>query len=342
MKKALILSFLPLFIIGCQEKKKEPSPSDTTPAATKAKVEARPAKAKPTEVKPMTKEKVAEKSREVPIKTASKVKLISSGKAPQKLFSYQPKVGEETRFEVRTVRSFKSGKRGGKARELKMPPTVIGISIKSDAVLENGDLQYTMRIIDSKIENVEEVGMENLQFMNDLFSRMKKTSTKIVVKPNGQVVDAVLSVPESITYDMTPLVGNLKQILSIMWLVLPDKPVGQGATWDVIMPFGDDSVDADMKFGCKLAKVDNNKLQIQVSLSEHGQAKMVQKEGAESDEELESFKASGDLAAKVDLAHLVFIGDFTVNTDMAIKISSGDKSIHVDTVADIKMSVKMK
>jgi hypothetical protein len=223
-----------LSVGACDKGDKKSDEKKTDEAATKteetpgaAKDEAKPAAAPPAADTTATTPSATTPSATTPSVGTSAIEILSEGSEPRHQLKYQAPAGTKQKMEMSMDITMDVPMMG----KMSMPTMVMVADVEVLSVAADGKITNKMTFTDAKVKDTKDSMPGLADALKEPMSKIKGTSTTMVIEPSGKVVSMEVDAPNDPMLEQT--MGQTKQGLDQMVAQLPDKPVGKGAKWRV-------------------------------------------------------------------------------------------------------------
>ncbi len=158
------------------------------------------------------------------------VALVSAGAEPHAALRYAPEAGAVFPVEL-TMDLQVAMQLGVQAIDpSKLPTMRVAMNVTPGAT-EGGITTYDFTVTSSTREDLESASARLLKAMDTAVEGMKDATGTLSYDDRGRLTKADYGLPEVPTPKLRPSLAGFQQSFSQLFVVLPEEPVGVGATW---------------------------------------------------------------------------------------------------------------
>ncbi|MFO0679346.1 MAG: DUF6263 family protein [Polyangiaceae bacterium] len=289
-------------------------------------------------------------------------RLMDAGAEPRKALRHRYTKGREESLDVtiairtstQTDALDDAGTDGGspepKVRAL--PVVVARTFVEVTDVLPSGDAAFAMEIDAFDVRSDKDVAPELVDAVRAGLAGAKGVRATGVATPRGERKDVTLVVPPLTSREAQQVLENFRQQIEQLGVVLPEEPVGKGATWEVTNDVATRSIVLTQATTFTLASADDKAVRIVGTLRQSAPAQDVTSPvtGGSSNAKLESLTGSGKVESTTSPGSLAPLVSTALRTNLVLAVplqgrtvkSSITTSAKIDTAAGGRTRSKTK
>lgn len=254
---------------------------------------------------------------------ATQVKLIQAGSEPHKPLRLHPKAGDKQTVTMTMKLSVETQAAGTALPAMKLPEMKMVMDVTVNSVSPEGDISYGLTLSDVSIAE-DAAGSPLAEAMKSSMGGLKGATGAGTLSSRGIVKSSQMNIPASADPKIKQAADQLKDSLGHLVPVLPEEPVGPGASWEVKMPIKSEGLTINQIMTCKITSMEGDRLKTSVTVNQ-----------AAANQKIQNAAMPG---IKMDLVKMAGTGSGTSEFDLgqvaALEVSSQMKS-------DMEMSMTM-
>jgi hypothetical protein len=162
--------------------------------------------------------------------TAPVMKILSSGNGDRRVLRLALAAGAQHRSEIDIQTS--SGPAGIEAARTEMPTTRLTYETTVERLETDGDALLSIRVVDARLEGKGNVEADVLERLKAGAAELVGLTGSTIIAPTGGARGTTVT-PASGKQAEARMVESIRAAIDASGLILPDAPVGIGATWSV-------------------------------------------------------------------------------------------------------------
>jgi len=274
---------------------------------------------------------------------STQVKLIQAGSEPRKPLRLHPKAGDKQTATLTMKLAVETQAAGTALPAMKLPEMKMVMDITVNSVSPEGDIAYGLVVSDVSIAD-DAGGSPLAEAMKSSMGNLKGTTGSGTLSSRGIVKSSQMNIPASADAKTKQAADQLKDSLSHLAAVLPEEPVGPGASWEVKMPVKSEGMTINQTTTYKITSIESDRLKTSVTVNQTAANQKIQNASMPGMKmELVKMTGTGTGTSEFDLSQVAALDvSAQMKTDMEMSMSMGAQKQAMTVKSDVEIHISGK
>jgi hypothetical protein len=277
------------------------------------------------------------------VKTAAQsgpFRLLNAGAEPRQVLRFRPEAGAKQK----SLMTLKIGMDMGMGMPINMPAITLTFDSTVKEVSPEGDITFELTLGEVGVAEDADAMPQIAEAMKAVMGGMKGLRSGGTISDRGVTKDVEVSLPAETDAQAQQMMGNMKEALANLTILLPEEAVGPGAKWEVKQPVKSQDMTISQSATYELLSLDGTRLHVKTTIAQSAANQKIENAampGMKMDVTRMTGSVSGE--ATLDLGQLMpSQASMSSHTEMNMAIDAGGRKQPMLMKTDINMRLEGK